>query len=504
MPTAPALACPLARALAGALALVLATAATLAQPARAPEPAAPALPQADAIAADFRAWMDANNVPGLVWGVVADGQLVHVSPLGVADRATGEPVTADTRFRLASMTKALTVHAVLLLRDEAPDRHLLQSVAEVTGHLAWAPEIRIHDLVHHTAGFVTDDPWADRQEAMDASTFARLVGQPLLLSHAPGEAYEYSNLGYALLGSVIERWSGQSFPAAIDRLIFTPLGMEASGFDWKADRARPLAVGYRFEEGAFLIEPQLGPGAFSAIGGLVTNARDYARWLAYLLSGWPAEAAPGEPGAAIRAMRAGGGLLHGRARPGRNEGQCPPLVASYAGGLVTARDCTLGDVMFHSGGYPGYGSHMLLFPDAGVGIFAFANRTYAAPLAPVWDAAGRLRAAGFVRPRDRAVSPAVAAGYQAARRVWAAGRIEAAAPMLADNMLLDRSGPVWQRELARIRRQMGGCDTSAPPTPTGALSATFEWRCRAGVLRGQVLMAPLPEPRIQALRLTPS
>lgn len=475
-------------------------------PGTAPAARAP-LPGIEAIRAGFAHWMQANNVPGLVWAVVENGALVHVEPMGVANRETGEPVTAETRFRLASMTKALTAYTLLTLRDDVPagtpPRTLDQPVAEaLPGLLGWAPDIRIRDLVHHSAGFVTDDPWADRQEAMPAETFNSLLAEPIPLTRAPDTAHEYSNLGYALMGSIIEQWGGRPYPEAVAQAILAPLGMAHSGFDIAAPDAAPLAVGYRFEDGSWRIEPQLGPGAFSPIGGFITNAPDYAKWVAHLLSGWPVEAASGRPGARLREMRRVSGHLHQRARPGRNAQGCPPLVSGYGAGLVVTRDCHLGDVLFHSGGYPGYGSHMLLFPDAGVGLFAFANRTYAAPLAPVWDAADTLMQAGYIRPRPVPRSAMLTVAHAAATRIWARGSVTGESRFLADNMLLDRSAEAWARELARLKAEAGRCDTSAPITPTGALSGTFEWPCERGRIRGQLLLAPLPEPRIQALRLS--
>ena len=75
-------------------------------------------------------------------------------------------------------------------------------------------------------------------------------------------------------------------------------------------------------------------------------------------------------------------------------------------GFIAATDCELGLTLSHGGGYPGYGSHVLLLPDYGVGIFALANRTYAGPRPPVWDAAvAMLRAGDLRRGRPRCHPP---------------------------------------------------------------------------------------------------
>ena len=85
-------------------------------------------------------------------------------------------------------------------------------------------------------------------------------------------------------------------------------------------------------------------------------------------------------------------------------------------GLIAAADCDLGLTLSHGGGYPGYGSHVLLLPDYGVGIFAFANRTYAGPRPPVWDAAVALHRAGLLTPRPVPVSTALTHGLRRRRQ----------------------------------------------------------------------------------------
>src|SRR3546814_10753298 len=84
------------------------------------------------------------------------------------------------------------------------------------------------------------------------------------------------------------------------------------------------------------------------------------------------------------------------------------LAAAYGMGWRVAQDCDLGLTLAHGGGYPGYGSHVMLMPDHGVGVFALANRTYAGPSAPAWDTAVAMDKAGLLRARSIPVSPAVA------------------------------------------------------------------------------------------------
>lgn len=444
----------------------------------------------------FADWMLDQRVPGLVWGIVADGRLVHVEAAGVQDLARRRPVTADSAFRIASMTKAFTAHAILQLAAEGRLSLEDKAVVHVPELAGWADAVRVRDLLHHTAGFVTDDPWGDRQQAMPEAEFTALLKAGVPMNRPVAAVHEYANLGYAILGRIVTRVAGEPYQQHIARTLFAPLGMTATTFEVRDVPDARLARGYRFEGGRHVPEPVMGDGAFGAMGGLVTTANDYAKWLAYLLDGL-ARAERTVP----RAMAEGSGFLVRRPRPGRDAPACEHALI-YAGGLRAGDDCLHGPFLFHSGGYPGYGSHMVLFPEAGIALFAFANRTYAAPVAPVWEAAGALRRAGLMAPQALAVSAPLAEGYRAAIAAWNAGRIDADPKALAGNMLLDRSADLWRQDFAQLKQQLGACDTSAPIRATGALSGSFQWRCTFGRLNGQILLAPTPRPQLQALRLS--
>ena len=109
------------------------------------------------------------------------GKLVAVKGQGVQDPATGKPVDADSLFRIASMSKAFTALAILKLRDEG--KLSLDALAEtyVPEMKGWtyptsdSRRIRVRDLLNHSAGFVTDDPWGDRQQPLTEAEFTRML-----------------------------------------------------------------------------------------------------------------------------------------------------------------------------------------------------------------------------------------------------------------------------------------------------------------------------------------
>lgn len=452
----------------------------------------------------FAKWMDEAHVPGLVWGVVKDGHLVHVRAMGVQELVTRSVVTPDTAFRIASMTKAFTGYSILKLRDEGRlrlDDPVSKYVPETKG---WAKGVTIGDLLHHTAGFVTDDPWGDRQQPLPEAEFTRMLKNGVPFSTAPGTRYEYSNFGYALLGRVVTNVSKQDYAKRVETTVLKPLGMASTRYEVGNAPAEKLALGYRWENDSWSPEPVMPHGAFGAMGGLVTTGNDYAKWVGFLLSAWPARDGEAAGRKTIRAMQYGGGMLHARRRPGR-EGDTCRLSAIYGAGLVAANDCVLGNVLFHGGGFPGYGSHVLLMPEAGVGIFALTNRTYAGPTAPVWDAATALFRSGYFVSRPVPSTPALDTAYAAAKRIWAAGGVEGEGRFLAMNFAMDRSDANWRAYLADLATKSGGCDSSGALIATGNLSGRFSWACAKGTIEGNVLLAPTPTPQIQALgfQLTP-
>lgn len=470
----------------------------------------PSLIEAEARAA-FERWRSDAHAPGLAWGVVrTDGTALHVA--GVQDVEINRPVTTATRFRIASMTKAFTALAILVLRDAG--RLSLDDPAEkyVPEMRGWryltsdSPRIRVRDLLGHSAGLVTDDPWGDRQQVLSQAEFTRLITQGVPFSRVPQSSHEYSNYGYALLGRIVANVSGMSYRAYIERTILRPLGMRDTGFEVGDVRDDVLARGYRWENGAWVPEPAMRDGAFNAMGGLITTASDYAKWVRFLLSGWPARDGADQGivrRATIREIVQGSNFVQYRQRPGGADPNACRQAGAYGMGWRVAMDCDLGLTLSHGGGYPGYGSHVLLLPEAGVGIFALSNRTYAGPSGPVWDAAIALRKAGELRPAAVALNPLLAEMEAAARDAYAAGSLAPLDGRLAMNFLMDRSAANWASEFARLKAIVGDCPTADPLTPTGNLTALFRWHCTKGKLSGQILLAPTNPPTIQSLAFVP-
>lgn len=475
--------------------------------------ASPAIPPAQIaeIGDAFARFRDQNPTPGMVYGIVKDGSLVLSAVTGTQTPG-GAPVTLDTRFRIASMSKAFTALAILHLRDAGKlrlDDLAEQHVPEMRG---WtypttdSPRIRIRDLLAHVTGMVTDDPWGDRQQVLSEAEFSAMIAQGVPWSRSGGMAHEYSNYGYALLGRIVTNASGEPFQHYITRTILKPLGMAATSYDIAQVPRDRLALGYRWQDEQWVAEPEMRDGAFGAMGGIITTANDYAKWVAFLLSAWPprdgADTGPVKR-ATVREMVQGLNFVRVGPRRGAAEGDMCRQGTAYGMGMRITTDCDLGLAMEHGGGYPGYGSYVVLAPERGIAAFAFTNKTYTAPAVPVWQSLIALARAGVAEPRETPLNPLLARMQDAARAAYAAGDVKPLDGKLAMNFAMDRDAAHWRTEFARIKGLLGDCPTAEPLYATGNLSTAFRWNCAKGKLDGQILMAPTNPPTIQALRFFP-
>ena len=265
------------------------------------------------------------HIPGMVWGIVQDGRLVHVKGAGVQDIDTKRPVTADTLFRIASMTKAFTALSILKLRDDgklALDAPVETYVPELRG---WkyptddSPKIRVRDLLTHTAGFVTDDPWGDRQTPLPEERLHASPARRRAIHAAAGDG-----------DGVLEPRLRTARPHHRQRVRAALQGLRPAiaphaagdGRHWVRRGRRSAerrALGYRWEDNAWKLEPTMAHGAFGAMGGIQTSAADYAKWVSYLLSAWPprdgADTGPVRR-SSVRELAQGANFPSVRLRPG--------------------------------------------------------------------------------------------------------------------------------------------------------------------------------------------
>ena len=231
------------------------------------------------------------------------------------------------------------------------------------------------------------------------------------------------------------------------------------------------------------------------MGGLATTVPDYARYVAFLLSAWPARDDP-ERGPVRRASVRELGLWS--APPYAIDGR-PQTPTGYGDGLQNSLDPRLGRVLHHSGGLPGYGSHVLMLPERGWSVFAFGNRTYAHMSRIAWRVAEMLVDAA---PPRAVVAPSAALTrtVDAIVAAYAAGRIEVAGQVFAVNFLLDTPTRFRNVELSALKTKLGEGRLESIE-PTHLLAGRFTLACEKGRLKGTIVLSPDATPGIQKLTL---
>ncbi len=455
------------------------------------------------------AFAEQERIPGLALGIVQGGHLVHATTVGLANREAGRHVNVGTAFRIASMTKNMTALAILSLRDrgwlqlDAPLAHYVPQFAAVKPATRDSAPITVRHLLTHTAGFVTDDPWGDRVLGMTPAELDTVIATGHLFARPPGLAFEYSNLGYALLGRVLTNVSGEPYQAYMIRTFLEPLGMAHTTFDAPGAAARgDYAFGYRLDGETWSRERIEPDGEVGAMGGLATTVPDYASYVSFLLSAWPARDEP-ESGPVRRSSVREMVLWH-----------APPFVpetalgaragqpSAYGYGLTHSTDALLGMRIHHAGGLPGYGSHVLMLPERGWGVFAFGNRTYAPMSRLTLDVAERLHAAA-PPPALADPSPALLRAVKAVVAAYASGRIEGGDRPFAVNFLLDTPAPLRDAELVSLKQRLdeGRLERIEP---IHALAGRFVLACANGRLNGTIMLSPEADTGIQKLVLSPA
>lgn len=355
----------------------------------------------------YRTHAEKNHFPGYTFGIVLDGKLVFSGSGGYLDVHKKNPVTTDSRFRIASMSKSFTAMAIVKLRDEGKlrlDDPVEKYIPEIKRQQLTndAPTLTIRDLITHAGGFPQDDPWGDRQLADTEAELLALIKKGLHYSNVTGVKYEYSNLGFTMLGYIIHKVSGKPYSKYIAENIWEPLGMTASTFEYNSVPAASLAKGHRWINNSWRDEPLLHDGIFGAMGGMITSLNSFSKYMALHLSAWPPsndkDLGPIKR-SSIREMHQPHNFSSLNSQYRYPDGRLCPMVTAYGYGLRWSRDCEGRTSVGHSGGLPGFGSNWVILPEFGIGVVMFANLTYASTAGINAQVLDTLVRAGGLKPR---------------------------------------------------------------------------------------------------------
>ncbi len=316
-----------------------------------------------------RAWIGAD-VPGVVAGVVIDGELAWWHGVGRAHLDRPEPPNVDSLARVASVTKPFTATAILQLRDEGRlslddplERHLpeFRAVREQGGLRS---EVTLRRMLTHRSGLVTESPptrWSQPWFPSRDQVLAALSETAVVIP--ADSALKYSNLAFGLLGEVVTRTSGRPYATYLTDEILAPLGMHATALEPDARGVARRMTGYTGveHEDRPAEAPVVSLDGLAACGQLQSNVRDLARWLAFQCR---------EDGGS----RAGAQVLSGRTltemhRPAFTE---PDWSAGHA---LAWRMQRVGHRVHHThgGGIHGYSSSVAFNVPGRVGAIVLAN-----------------------------------------------------------------------------------------------------------------------------------
>src|SRR5262245_16737553 len=230
----------------GTLAVGLLCFAALASPAR-----------ADSVDDYIKTEMERRHIPGVAVAVARDGKLVKARGYGVANVEHDVPVTPDTVFELASVTKQFTATAIMVLVEEGK----VQVDDPVAQHLPRVPEtwksITVRHLLTHTSGlpgltggFKALQPGGARMRYTTAEMFDAAIKDEL--SFPAGERFQYSDVGYFVLGMIVEAASGQRYRDFLDARFFKPLNMASTSVIDVSRIQKHRAANYTLRDGTLI------------------------------------------------------------------------------------------------------------------------------------------------------------------------------------------------------------------------------------------------------------
>ncbi len=465
-----------------------------------------ALPKIEEILEDR---ITSQGTPGLVAALFHEGEILYFKGLGHRE-LDGPAPEAGTAFRVASCTKSFTAAAILLLRD----RELLTLDDPITKYLpryhqvgpldeVAPPTLRM--LLSMSAGFGTDDPWADREESISPEQLEQHIANGVYLISIPGTRYEYSNLGYALLGRVVEVISGTSFPTFVTQEIFSPLGLGDSSFSVESSQAPNVAVGYRRRGDEWLAQEFSGPGSFSSIGGVFSSARDLAKWANWLCESLSASGK--ESGPLSLATRREFQEMHipmPFSSGAATTSETMDRLFGYGFALHVDFDEKLGKFVSHSGGYPGYSAHMRWHAASGVGIVILENARYSG----AWATATSILEAVLAQlpPTNPSLpTDALIEFVTRASTLIANWDDQLAGEICAPNVAMDIPYSERAEQIAHLINEIGGIQDAGSyeiETPQSPLHARWTISGVKGDLLCELRLIPVLPLKIQTLRVS--
>ena len=305
----------------------------------------------------FKTW-DNNYSPGCIIGIIRNDSLIYSKGYGMANLEFGAPITTETVFHMASVSKQFTAYSIILLAN----RGKLKLDDDIHKYLSWFPDLKekitINNLLNHTSGI------RDQWQLMDISgtRYSDIITQEHVVSilsnqkalnFKPGEQYMYSNSGFTLLAEIVKSVTGQTLRQFADSAIFKPLGMTKSFFrDDNSEIIKNRAASYRRLDKTHFANSVFNNSSVGATN-LSTTIDDMSKWVSnfyYTKAGNQND---------INLLTQKGKLNNGKE-------------LNYAAGIVSGTYKGWREFA-HAGGDAGYRTYITVFPDLKMGFLVFAN-----------------------------------------------------------------------------------------------------------------------------------
>jgi CubicO group peptidase (beta-lactamase class C family) len=448
---------------------------------------------------DLEAQRQAQGLPGLAVGIVIDGQLAYAHGFGVRDLATKAPATADTVYRIGSISKSFTALALLSLRDEGAlsiDDPLTRWIPQAAG-LVYATHdtrpITLRQMLTHTSGLQRDATYDMEAGPTEETIVTSLDGLPL--QRAPGAAFEYSNLAFSLLGIVVAHAAKAPLHDVIASRIWKPLGMTSTYWDVAQVPAQRRATTYQpSPAGPVAVKREADLGAGDGAGGIYSTVEDMARYVAFQLDAYPARNDPDDTAirrASRREAHATGFQTdtHVQMTVASKPGDPVVQVAagSYGFGWGREENCFFDQLISHGGAITSHRAAVDFLPSYGVGVVVLSNFANANTDGYARFVLEKLRQTGALEPRKLPLDPAFTPAMEKFLAAYNDWSHEAMVAMLAPGRA---PLPVEKDEMAGYKALHGTCRAFHPVDVTSPTQATIALTCERGTFEVMVQLDP--------------
>ena len=338
----------------------------------------------DTLVSTLDRWFDNTEVvtPSVNFALFDRDGVVYHRGVGEFQR-DGRAPGLDTIYRIASMSKSFEMAIVLVLEergllalDDRVSEHVTEFSDPVDAFGSVMP-VTIRMLMSNSSGLPEDNGWADHELGLSRDDFLTVIASGLTFADRPGAGFQYSNIGFWLLGVIVENVTGLDYESFARQTILEPLGLTSTRFsigDYSDAEAAEVAHGFgTFDEGATWFDrPFVGTGIGGCAASMFSTVTDIARWSAWLSSAFD----PRNTDDAIlsRASRRLMQRIHTSApSPAERPAEQQLEGIGYGLGLYIENDVRFGLIAQHSGGLPGWSSNMRWHLESGLGVVFFAN-----------------------------------------------------------------------------------------------------------------------------------